>query len=34
MRIEWFKRSRIPELQRFIEAEWRSGHALARDGEL
>ena len=34
MRIEWLERSRIPELQRFIEAEWRSGHALARDAEL
>jgi hypothetical protein len=34
MRIDWLERSRIPELQRFIEAEWRAGHALARNAEL
>jgi predicted N-acetyltransferase YhbS len=34
MRIEWLERSRIPELQRFIEADWRGGHVLARDAEL
>jgi GNAT superfamily N-acetyltransferase len=34
MRIDWLKRDRIPDLQRFIDTEWRRGHVLARDAEL
>jgi GNAT superfamily N-acetyltransferase len=32
--IGWLAADRLPELQRFIEDEWRGGHVLARDEAL
>jgi hypothetical protein len=32
--IDWLPRNQIPELQAFIDAQWRKGHILARDADL
>ena len=32
--IDWLSADRLPELQRLIDEEWRSGHVLARDEAL
>ena len=33
-RIDWLAAERVPEIQTFINANWRAGHVLARDAAL